>query len=61
MKTRQDLQLLYRQEFGEYPVDDEDYMNWLEAKVLAETNKETKPWKSSFDRQMEAKAEPWKP
>ena len=39
MKTKIDLQLAFRDEFGHYPDDDDKYIAWLEEKVLAEMNK----------------------
>lgn len=34
MKTEQDLTLLYKADFGDYPQHDDEYIKWLEEKLI---------------------------
>jgi hypothetical protein len=55
MKTKVDLFQIYRTEFGHYPKDDEEYIIWLEEKVLSQMNASNNPLPrlTEAERQME--------
>ena len=63
MKNEKDLFQMYKTDFGHYPLNDEEYIKWLEEKVLEPMNEVDEEPLSTFDLQMKhvKNIRPWKP